>query len=144
MNLQTQDLASINLRKRPPIYPLDVRKELYRNSCFPYCISQWNNLDSRIKNLPSIATFKRAILDFISPVPTLIFKINRLLGFVSLTRLRIGFSHLRKHKFRHCFLDIADPICIVALILVKTLNTTFSIALISLINAPFCLMTFET
>ena len=109
--LPTKDLASINLRKRPAIYPLDARTERYRNSFFPYCISQWNILDSRIRNLPSIATFKRAILDFIRPVPTPMFKINRLSGFVFLTRLRVGFSHLREHKFRHGFLDIVDPIC---------------------------------
>ena len=36
---------------------------------------------------------------------------NMLSGFVFLTRLRIGFSHLREHKFRHGFLDIVDPTC---------------------------------
>ena len=97
--LPSRDLASINLRKRPAIYPLDARTERYRNS-FPYCISQWNNLDSRIRNLTSIATFKRAILDFIRPNPTPYFKKNRLSGFFFLTRLRVGFSHLRQHKFR--------------------------------------------
>ena len=109
--LPTQDLASINLRKRSAFYPLDTRTERYRNSFFPYCISQWNNLGSRIKNLPSIATFKRDILDFILPVPTPMFKINWLSGFVFLTRLRVSFSYLRKHKFRPGFLNIADPIC---------------------------------
>ena len=68
-------------------------------------------MDSRIRNLPFIATFKRAILDFIYPNPTPYFKTNRLSGFVFLTRLRVGFSHLHKHKFRHGFLDIVDPIC---------------------------------
>ena len=62
--LPTQDLASINFRKRPTIYPLDARTECYHNSFFPYCISQWNNLNSCIRNIPSIATFKHAILDF--------------------------------------------------------------------------------
>ena len=109
--LPTQDLASINLRKRPANYPLGARAERYRNSSFPYRISQWNNLDSRIRNLPSTATFKRAILNFICPNPISYFKINRLLGFVFLTRLRVGFSHLREHKFRHGFLDIVYPIC---------------------------------
>ena len=28
-----------------------------------------------------------------------------------LTWLRVGFSHLREHNFRHGFLDIVDPIC---------------------------------
>ena len=109
--LPIQDLASINLRKRPAIYPLVARTERYRNYFFPYCISKWINLDSRIRNLPSIAAFKRAILDFVRPVPSPKFTINRLLGFVFLTRLRVGFSHLRDHKFRHVFLDIVDFIC---------------------------------
>ena len=28
-----------------------------------------------------------------------------------LTRLRLGFSHLRKHKFRHGFKDQLNPLC---------------------------------
>ena len=142
--LPTQDLASINLRKIPAIYPLDARTERYRNSFSPYCISQWNILDSRIRNLPSIATFKRAILDFIRPVPTPIFTIDRLSGFVFLTRLRVGFGHLSEHKFRHGFLDIVDPICSCH---TNALEHTAHYLLHcsnSLINAPFCLMTFET
>ena len=102
-------MASVNLRKRPAIYPLDTRTEGYRSSFFPECISQWNNLDSRIRNLPSI--YLLPILDFIHPNPTPYFLTNRLSGFVFLTRLRVGFSHLREHKFRHGFLDIVDPIC---------------------------------
>ena len=84
--LPTQDLVSINLRNMPVIYPLDARTERYRNSFFLYCISQWNNLDSRTRNLPSIASFKSAVLDLIRPNPTTNFKINRLSGFAFLTR----------------------------------------------------------
>ena len=109
--IPTQDLASINHRKRPAVYRLEARTESYRNSFFPNCISQWSNLDSRIRNLPSIATFKRAILDFIRPNPTPYFKINKLSSFVFLSRLRVGFSHLSEHKFRYGFLDIVYPIC---------------------------------
>ena len=28
-----------------------------------------------------------------------------------LNRLRVGFSHLREHKFRHNFADTVDPFC---------------------------------
>ena len=28
-----------------------------------------------------------------------------------LTRPRLGFSHLRKHKFRHGFKDVLNPLC---------------------------------
>ena len=102
------------------------------------------NLDSLIKNLPSIATFKRAILDFMRPVPTPMFKINRLPGVFFLTRFRVGFNRLREHKFRHGFLDIVDPICSCSTNAVANTKHYFCIALISLSNAPFCLMTFET
>ena len=33
------------------------------------------------------------------------------LGGTYLTRLRIGFSHLKEHKFRHNFQDSIDPKC---------------------------------
>ena len=104
-------MASINLRKGPVIHPSQARTERYRNSFVSYCISQWNNLDSRIRNLLSNATFKRAILDFICPVLTPTFKINRLSDFVFFTRLRVGFSHLLERKCRHVFSDIVDPTC---------------------------------
>ena len=68
-------------------------------------------MDSRVRNLPSIATFTRALPDFIRPVPAPMFEINWLSGFLFLTRLRVGFSHLRENKFRQGFLDIVDPIC---------------------------------
>ena len=64
-----------------------------------------------MRNIPSIATFKRAVFGFIRPNPAPYFKTNRISGFFFLTRLRVSFSHLREHKFRHVFLDIVDPIC---------------------------------
>lgn len=100
-----------NLRNRPPIKPIFARTERFRNSFFPYSISQWNILDNRIRSLPSISTFKRALLDFLRPKPPSDFKINNSKGLVLLTRLRVGFSHLREHKFRHGFSDTIDPFC---------------------------------
>ena len=34
------------------------------------------------------------------------------LGLKLLTRLRLGLSHLREHKFRHNFNDTIDPFCL--------------------------------
>ena len=68
-------------------------------------------MDSRIRNLTSIATFKRAIFDLRRPKPTPMFKVNWLSGFLFLTRLRVGFSHLREHKLRDGFCDMPNPIC---------------------------------
>ena len=33
-------------------------------------------------------------------------------GVVFLNRLRVGFSHLNEHKFRHGFRDTLDPFCV--------------------------------
>ena len=32
--------------------------------------------------------------------------------FIVLTGLRVGFNHLREHKFRHNFADMNDPFCL--------------------------------
>jgi len=99
------------LRTRNQIYPLNFRTERFRNTFFPYCISQWNNLDSRIRNLPSVSTFKKAIFQFIKPKPSPVFGAHDNKGVVLLNRLRLGFSHLNEHKFRHGFRDTLDPFC---------------------------------
>ena len=57
-----------NVRTRNPIYPLNIRTERFRNTFFPYCISQWNVLDVDIRNLlPSVSTFKTVIFEFLRP-----------------------------------------------------------------------------
>lgn len=42
------------------------------------------------------------------PMPNIIYNIQNPIGIKCLTRLRIGFSHLKKHKFRHNFQDSID------------------------------------
>ena len=91
------------LRSKPAIKQLVARTERYQSSFFPYCISQWNVLDSNIRNLPTISTFKSAIFKFIRPKSSSVFNVRHHQGAIFLTRLRIGFSHLREHKFRHNF-----------------------------------------
>ena len=73
--------------------------------------NEWNSLDYRIRDLPSISSFKRAIFEFIRPKPSLTFNVQNNYGLVLITRLRVGFSHLREHKFRHGFFDTLDPFC---------------------------------
>ena len=45
------------------------------------------------------------------PVANSVFNVTDGKGIVLLNRLRVGFSHLREHKFRHNFVDTADPFC---------------------------------
>ena len=61
--------------------------------------------------MPSLASFKRTLLQYFKPVFRPVFKCPDRLGVIYLTRLRVGFSHLKEHKFRHNFQDTTDPFC---------------------------------
>ena len=77
-----------------------VRHNYFKNSFFPSAITEWNKLDCLVQNA-----------DLIRPLPNSIFNIHNALGIKYLTRLRIGFSHLKEHKFRHNFQDSVDLMC---------------------------------
>ena len=47
----------------------------------------------------------------IKPAPNSVFDACDPQGLKLLTRLRLGLSHLRDHKFRHGFNDTIDPFC---------------------------------
>ena len=53
----------------------------------------------------------KKLLTFIRPMPNSIYNIHNPLGVKYLTRLRIGFSHLKEHKFKHNFQHSIDPMC---------------------------------
>ena len=59
----------------------------------------------------SINIFRQNLLRIIKPVPNSIFGACDSQGVKLLTRLRLGLSHLREHKFRHGFNDTIDPFC---------------------------------
>ena len=59
----------------------------------------------------SIAVFKNKLLSFIRPSKRSIFNVNDSEGVKYLTRLRLCFSHLNKHKFRHGLLHTLNPLC---------------------------------
>ena len=59
--------------------------------------------------------FGKKLLNFIRPSEKSIFNIYDPQGSKLLKRLRLGFSHLRKHKFRHNFADTVNLLCSCAL-----------------------------
>ena len=87
------------------------RTEYFKNSFFPNVITEWNKLDINIKSMTSYAAFKNALLSFIRPKHVDTFGIHNPNGKEMLTRLRLGFSHLNQHKFRHNFRDFLNPLC---------------------------------
>ena len=72
---------------------------------------KWNNLDINIRNSESYGNFENSISRVIRPSKNPIFSCHKPSESKLITRLRLGFSHLRKHKFRHNFQDILNPIC---------------------------------
>ena len=87
------------------------RTKSFRNSFFPYCTKEWNKLDAKIKNLPSLSTFKKAFLVFCKTEKNSLFNVHSPIGVKYLNRLRLNFSHLNEYKFHHNIRDIVNPLC---------------------------------
>ena len=64
-----------------------------------------------VKNSESIKNFLKRILSFIRPSPNSTFNCHNPKGIELLSRLRLGLSHLREHKFKHSFQDSLNPFC---------------------------------
>ena len=88
-----------------------VKHSFFKNNFFPSVITEWNKLDPEIRNAPSLNIFKKNILKFIRPTTNNIFGCRNLKGVNYLTRLRLGLSHLHKHKFKDNFQDTLNSIC---------------------------------
>ena len=82
-----------------------------KNSFFLSVIIEWNNLDISIHNSKSLSTFKKSILQLIRPSLSSTYNYFNNKGIKHITRLRLGLSHLRDHKFKDGFLDSLNPIC---------------------------------
>ena len=50
-------------------------------------------------------------MQFIRSCESIVFNCHNLRGVKLLTRLRVGLSHLREHKFKHGFQGTLNPIC---------------------------------
>ena len=84
----------------------------YRYSFFPDTTHAWNLLSDFIKTSPSLSIFKNRLLTFFNSKPNCIYDIHNPVGLRYLTRLRVGLSHLRSHKYHHKFKDTENDICL--------------------------------
>ena len=83
----------------------------YNQSFFPYCASEWNELSESLKSSSSLSIFKKDLIKDIRPSPNKIFSIKDKHGISLVTRLRVEFSDLRDHRFRHSF-NCASATCV--------------------------------
>ena len=92
-----------NLRKCRDFINPRVRTLRFENSFFPYCITQWEKLSDEIKALSTLSQFKERLLLFIRPHKRSSHGIKYIPGIKRMTKLRVEFSDLRSHRFRHSF-----------------------------------------
>ena len=90
---------------------IKTKYNFLKNSFFPSVIIEWSNLDPNLRNSKSISVFKEKILNFIQPSPISLFYCHNPKGIKLITRLRLGLSHLKQHKFKHSFQDTINPLC---------------------------------
>ena len=83
----------------------------FSSSYFHNTTCEWNPLDKSVQDSPSLAVSKRKLLRFIRPGKNTVYNIYDIFGIKLLTRLRVNFSPLNEHRFRHNF-DCLSPICI--------------------------------
>ena len=103
--------VSYNLRNMRSYDPNVGRTARYSNTYFQNAPFEWNLLDDDTKNSTSIAVFKRKLLAMIRPNKNSIYGINDIVGVRYLSKLRLKFSILNEHRFRHNF-DCLDPVCL--------------------------------
>ena len=98
------------LTRNSNISQIRTKHNFFKNFFFPSTINEWNNLDPDICNSESVVVFKSRILKFMWPKPNNIYNCHNAKGIRLITRLRLGLSHLRKHKFKHSFHDCLHPL----------------------------------
>ena len=99
-----------NLRN-PNIYDQNIgQTNRFANTHFQNTFMEWNKLDNEVRHSVSIAQLKNKLLSAIRPVGHSMYNIHDIIGVRHLTKLRLQFSALNEHKFRHNF-DCLSPVC---------------------------------
>ena len=82
------------------------------------------------------ARFQKMLLNLIRPTENSACKIYDPLLIKLLTRLRLGFSQLSEHKFRHDFADSLNPLCFCSLETEYTLHFFYAAKIILRYGEP--------
>ena len=106
-----QRRSSYITRNSEEIPLFKTKHNFYKNSFSPSTTIEWNNLDQDLRSSESYSLFRSSILKFIRPSPNSFYGCQNIMGIKLVTRLRLGLSHLREHKFKHSFQDTLNPLC---------------------------------
>ena len=88
-----------------------------------------------LRSIDSLSKFKAELIKSLRPPKRSVFKISDIVGVRLLTRLRLGFSHLREHKFRH---NVSNSSRCIAVMVMKRLNISSYVAIILLTFTLLC------
>ena len=124
-----------NTSQEIPIFQVTILVQNSKQSYFPSSLEEWFHLKLSIGNSANINAFKQKLLPFICPLENSILNVFDQEGLKLLTRLRLGFSHLNEHRFRHNFQECLEPLCTCSL---ETENTSHYL-LHCYHNALFCI-----
>ena len=92
------DTTNYTLWNSSNLFTVHATSQLYYNSFLPSVIREWNELPEDVRNLPSIATFKRKLNSDVTKIPSFYFDGVRL-GQIYHARLRTRYSCLNQHLF---------------------------------------------
>ena len=98
-----------NLRFHREYQPVN-RTEHFASTYFQNLLSEWNLLDTNIKESNTLEAFKSKLLGVIRPIKKSMYNIYNITGIRKLTKMRVNFSPLNEHRFRHSF-DCLSPRC---------------------------------
>ena len=98
----------INLRYEPRITNFTPRLTSFTNSFYPSTITAWNNLPQSTVDSESVSIFKHKFKPKPSQSAKYYTHCSGRPG-IWLTRLRLGLSALKAHRFRYNLID--DPFC---------------------------------
>ena len=88
-----------------------TRTENFKQSFFPFFVNEWCKLDISLRQTENMKCFKSMLKDFFNLKQKSLFAIHDPAGVKLLLSLRLKFSHLNEHKFRHNLKDALSPMC---------------------------------
>ena len=90
---------------------LSGRTKAFISSFYPYSIKECCALSEQNRIIVSVKKFKKIILSFSRPKENSVFELHDTKGLRLLTCLKLNFSYINKHEFRHGLKDTIDPMC---------------------------------
>ena len=101
---------SYSLRSANEYEPKVPKTVRFSHTYFHNILVEWNALDKDIRKSNTLGEFQGKLLAKIRPSKKSVFEVHDIRGLRCLTKLRVKFSPLNEHKFRHNF-DSISPVC---------------------------------